>query len=120
MIKSAVASRRSIEDMEEGVPMSLLTCPGEQHPLMQEDPTSSIADNSASKTDGQDDRYQHPSEAMDENILTRDQWAQAEAQQSVDHSATNGKDRFISTLNMLKELIEKRKGEKERYLFLFR
>ncbi|XP_046404666.1 uncharacterized protein LOC124170026 [Ischnura elegans] len=108
MLKSAVASRRSIEDMEEGVPMSLLSSPGEQVPLMEDRPTSSIADNSASNcnTDGQDDCYQHHLEAVDENILTRDQGAPAEAQQSVDHSATNGKDRFISTLNMLKELTE--------------
>ncbi|XP_046405039.1 uncharacterized protein LOC124170360 [Ischnura elegans] len=114
MKKSAVASRRSIEDMEEGVPMSLLPCPGEHQPLMQEDPTSSIADNSASKTDGQDDHYQHHLEAVDENILTRDQGAQAEAQQSVDHSATNGKDCFLSTLDMLKKLLEETKWNNSR------
>ncbi|XP_046404662.1 uncharacterized protein LOC124170021 [Ischnura elegans] len=143
MLKSGVAPLASLEDLEEEVPM--LPDPNSGEQKMEHYLSSASIYESASELNSQDDRMsattsasqdycssssiyvsapeicyqddcdQHPLEAMDDNNLTRDQGAEAEAQQSVHPSSNSGKDRFISTLNMLKELIENLKWSFPRY-----
>ncbi|XP_046404729.1 uncharacterized protein LOC124170078 [Ischnura elegans] len=111
MLKAGLALRASQKDLEEVISMHPDPSTEEQQSLMQRCGSSSSTDAS----DSQDDCDQHPLEVVDDNNLTRDQGAEAERQESVHPSSNNGKDRFISTLNMLKELIENLKWSFPRY-----
>ncbi|XP_046404635.1 uncharacterized protein LOC124169987 [Ischnura elegans] len=109
MLKAGLALRASQKDLEEVISMHPDPSTEEQESLMQRCGSSSSTDASDSETDSQDDCDQHPLEVVDDNNLTRDQGAEAERQESVRPSSNNGKDCFLSTLDMLKKLLEETK-----------
>ncbi|XP_046404832.1 uncharacterized protein LOC124170178 [Ischnura elegans] len=95
MLKSGLAPLASQEDLEDVV--SLDTSLRELDVLIQDYPTSLMADTSASKTSRQDDRDQHPLEVVDGNTLTIGQGADAEHQESPSSpSSSNGDGEFQS------------------------